>query len=604
MKKRLVQVLSAALVGALLLTGCSGGGQTGDSGEKKDDVKTEETKEAGLDLPTKAENNDPAIEGGVLKVGIISDSPFKGVFSSILYEGHDDWVIMQDTMYGTFMGDEDFKIMNGGPVEFTPDKDAKTVTLKINEKYKWSDGTPVTAKDFMYAYEIIGHKDYTGVRFDEDYQNVVGINDYHDGKADTISGLEMPDDQTLVIHFNNFGPTVLWGGGVPYEPIPYNQLKDIPVKDLESADAIRKNPLSCGPYQIVNIVPGEKVQFKANEHYWTGKPKIPEVVMEVVSTDTMAESLKAGKFDLVKMLPSSRYNEIQDLTNYHILGRDEQSYSYMGFKLGTFDKDKGENVTDPNAKMADVNLRRAMGYALDNDTVGERFYFGLRRNATSLIPPVFKNFHNEHDNAIHFDIEKAKQILDEAGYKDTDNDGFRENPKGEPLVINVATMAGGGDLADTLAQYYLQQWKEIGLNTVLTTGRPIEFNAFYDKVQADDPEIDVWMAAWSTGSNPDPGGLYGRKAAFNFSRFTSPELDQILADIASDKALDDSFRNEAYEKFESYMIENVPVIPTQFRKEITVVNKRVKNFDWTYSKKGDKFQSWADLELTAEEPIQ
>ncbi|MGL5440087.1 MAG: ABC transporter substrate-binding protein [Filifactoraceae bacterium] len=591
MKRKLSKVISVALAGTLLLAGCSGQKSTGsDSG-------------ATNELPIIAENNDPAIEGGVLKVGLVTDSPFKGVFSSVLYEGNDDAAIMQPTMWGTFMGDEDFKIRNGGPVEFIPNEKDKTVTLKISEKYKWSDGTPVTANDFLYAYKIIGHKDYTGVRYDSDYQNVVGIKDYHEGKSKEISGIETPDAQTVIIHFEKFGPNILWGAGVPYEPVSYNQLKDIPVKDLESADAIRKNPLSPGPYQIVNIVPGEKIQFKANEFFWNGKPKIPEVIMEVVSSDTIAEALKAGKYDLVTTMASSRYNEVKELTNCTVLGRDELGYSYMGFKLGKFDEAKGEVITDPNAKMSDVNLRKAMGYALDNNAIGEKFYFGLRRNATSLIPPVFKNFHHENENAISFDMDKAKKLLDDGGYKDVDNDGLRENPKGEKLKINLATMAGGGDLADTLAQYYLQQWKEIGLDVQLTTGRPIEFNAFYDKVQADDPEIDVWVAAWGTGTNPEPSGFYGRKAAYNFSRFASPELDQILADISSDKALDDNFRNEAYKKFEDYMVENVPVIPLNFRKEITVVNKRVKNFDWSYSTKDTKFSSWGDLELTAAEPI-
>ncbi len=83
----------------------------------------------------------------------------------------------------------------------------------------------------------------------------------------------------------------------------------------------------------------------------------------------------------------------------------------------------------------------------------------------------------------------------------------------------------GGDIAEPLAQFYIQQWKEIGIKGVLSTGRLIEFNSFYDKVQADDPEIDVFFAAWSVGTNLNPIEGGGRKSPFNFPRFVSDEND-------------------------------------------------------------------------------
>ena len=77
--------------------------------------------------------------------------------------------------------------------------------------------------------------------------------------------------------------------------------------------------------------------------------------------------------------------------------------------------------------------------------------------------------------------------------KDVDGDGIREDKAGKPLEIKFAAMAGD-DIAEDITQFYLQNWKDVGLNVTLTTGRTIEFNSFYDKVQADDPEIDIFMA--------------------------------------------------------------------------------------------------------------
>ena len=94
---------------------------------------------------------------------------------------------------------------------------------------------------------------------------------------------------------------------------------------------------------------------------------------------------------------------------------------------------------------------------------------------------------------------------------------MREDPEGEPLSINFASMSGG-DIAEPLANYYIQSWRDIGLNVELTNGRLIEFNSFYDMVENDDPEIDIYQGAWGVGSDVDPSGLYGPEAPFNYTR--------------------------------------------------------------------------------------
>ena len=102
-------------------------------------------------------------------------------------------------------------------------------------------------------------------------------------------------------------------------------------------------------------------------------------------------------------------------------------------------------------------------------------------------------------------------MLDEAGYKDVDGDGLRENKDGSKLTINFAARTRD-EANESLVQQYLNWWKEIGLDVKLYTGRTIELNSFYDKVQADDPEIDVFAGGWSTGYDPNPEGLFGESA--------------------------------------------------------------------------------------------
>ena len=592
--KKLSKIVALCLATSFLFTACGKTEKKESNGTKQEEKK----KDSGVQDNLVIENEGTPVENATLKIAYISDSPFTGIFHQAFATGNPDMEILAYSTNGTFKMDENYKLTNGGGADIEFNVDEKKATITINEKYTWNDGTPVTSADFLEYYKIVAHKDYTGIRFDDDIRNVVGIDEYHNGKAKDISGFKTLSDKKFEINFKTFNPGILWGGGIPYEPVPSHKLKDIPVKEQEAHDITRKNPLSPGPYYIKEIVPGQQVIFEANPYYYKGQPKVKTVVWKIVPSAQIVAALQAGEYDLTVGLNADLYSKVKSLSNIKVGVQDDLSYSYIGFKLGKWDKAKGEAIPDPNAKMADVKLRQAMAYAIDNDLVGTKFYEGLRRNATQLMIPAFKEFYDDSIKGYTIDLEKAKQLLDEAGYKDVNGDGIREDKNGQPFKINFASMSGSA-IAEPITNYYIQQWKLIGLDVQLTNGRLIEFNSFYEKVQADDPEIDIYQAAWGTGSNPNPTSLYGRKASFNFPRFATPELDAILNKINSVEAVDKEFRSKAYKEFANYMFENVPVVPTLFRKGIVAVNNRVKKWDIT---PGANFTIF-DIELTADEPI-
>ena len=344
-----------------------------------------------------------------------------------------------------------------------------------------------------------------------------------------------------------------------------------------------------------DLVPGESVEYLPNEYYWNGKPQLKKITMKSLPIASATEALNSKLYDMIFQMPTDTYDTYKDVSGYTNLGREQTSYTYLGFKLGKWNAEKSSVEYDPNSKMADKSLRQAMGYALDNDAVGERFYAGLRSNATSLIPPVFESFHDDDLKGFTQDIDKANKLLDDAGYKDVDGDGLREDKDGNKLTINFASMSGG-ETAQPLSDYYVQQWKKIGLDVKYTTGRLIEFNSFYDKLENDDPEIDVYQAAWSTGTDPNPNGLWGPNAAFNYTRFESEENTKLINDINSSEAFDADYQKEAYKKWQAYAFEEAFAIPTLFRNEVLPVSDRTKDWDWSY----DAPNPWAKVTVTAE----
>lgn len=559
---------------------------------------------AKMSFPVETTNKEKAINGGTLKVAIVKDSPLVGLFSEVVAtDGYDLDTIAFFMSNQIFAIDGNFEVTDKGPATLTVDTTAKKATIKIKDGIKWSDGKPLVADDIIYAYEIVANKDYEGVRYDDEKKMIVGIEDYHKGKTPTISGIKKIDDKTVEISFTEMGQGIYTiGNGLIGAAVPKHHLGDVPIKELPSSEKVRNNIVTLGPYVPTKIVNGESIEFKANEHYYLGKPKIEKITYQVVNSQTIVTALKAGKYDFVLSMPGDLYNTYKDASNIEILGRQELYYSYMGFKLGHYDKTKKINVTNPNAKMNDKKLRQALAYGLNVDEMTKAFYHGLRERATSMVPPVFKKYYPEGLAGYPYNPEKAKQLLDEAGYKDVNGDGYREDKNGKPFEVRIAAMAGG-DIAEPLSQFYIQNWKEIGIKAVLATGRLIEFNAFYDKVEADDKEIDVYFAAWGVGTNLNPLSTAGPSAKFNYQRYVDEENTKLMMEVVGSKSLTEpGYKAQAYKKWQEYYIDQAVNVPLTYRYEVFPINKRVKNvyLDYDVSVVGKGIEKW---ELTANEPI-
>ena len=540
------------------------------------------------------------IKGGTLKYAIVSASPINGLFIDELASDTTDSSVAGMIDESMFEYDDNRKLVNSGLASISFDVEGKTATVKLNSQdYKWSDGEKFTIDDYIFTYEGIGHKDYTGVRYDGDFKNIEGMEEYHKGSASTISGLEKLDDYTVKIHYKEMTPSMqLAGGAVSSYVMPKHVFSKIPVAEWEQSDAVRgKSNVGLGAYTIEAMVPGESVTFVPNTNYYKGRSNLDKVVMEVVSPDSIVSEMKAGKYDIASM-PSAQYDSYKDLTNVTLVSSLDSGYEYIGFKLGKWDKEQGKNVVNPNAKMNDVALRQAIAYAIDPDTAGKNLYNGLQHGTNSIIIPFFKDIYNKDQEGFDYNPEKAKKILDDAGYKDVDGDGLRENKDGSKLKINFAARTRD-DANESLIQQYLLWWKEIGLDVKLYTGRTLESNVFYEKVQADDPEIDMFAGGWGTGYDPNPSNLFGETAKFNFARFVSQEGNDIMAKISSTEAFDEAKNVEFFKQWQKYVHDQAFIFPTLIGDSVTAVNKRVKFMNSEIGNKDSKSALY-QLEVVSE----
>ncbi|MGP4072356.1 oligopeptide ABC transporter substrate-binding protein [Piscibacillus sp. B03] len=560
---------------------------TEESSEEEEEEETEEEENTdGLysidDFSTSTSNNGDPIDGGELTFGLVTDTAFEGTLNWNFYSGAPDAEVIAWFDESLFTYDENYTMTNDGAATYEVNEEENTITFTIGDNVNWHDGEPVKAEDWKFAYEVIKHPDYDGPRGSTPgFTLLKGHDAYVNGEADEIEGIEVVDEKTITFHYERLTPSLLTGGIWSY-PLAKHIFGDMEVADMSASDAVRQEPIGFGPYKVDSIVPGESVTYVKNEDYWRGEPALDKVTLKVVSPSTVANALETGEVDLVDSFPVDQFPDNAEMEGVEWLGDIDLAYTYIGFKLGDWNEEEGRvNYKPDEMKMGDVNLRRAMWYAVNNDAVGKEFYNGLRWNATTLIAPSHPAYHDDSIETPTFDPDEANRILDENGYEDVDGDGFREDPDGEELVINFASMSGG-DVAEPLARYYIQSWENVGLNVQLIDGRLLEFNSFYERVGNggnDDPEVDIYQGAWGVGYDVDPSGLYGPEAMFNFPRYESEKNTELLEKGISDEAFDTEYRQQVYSEWQEFMVEEIPVFPTLYRSVLIPVNERVTNYD-------------------------
>ncbi|WP_199617491.1 oligopeptide ABC transporter substrate-binding protein [Paenibacillus alkalitolerans] len=566
MKKHLLIVLSIVFALSFVLAACSDNSSDG-AAEDQDQPSPEQTNDQAQDQPNDQPADGPK-EGGVVTYAV--DTAPEGFLEPGFYGSAVDAELLSFLTEGMFKTEDDLKTAPN-LATWEESEDHKVYTFHIKEGVKWHNGDELTAEDWAYALEVLGHPDYSGPRYDN-VKDILGIDEYHSGKADHIEGVKVVDPYTLQITFkevkiNNLDN--LWSF-----PMPKKYYEGISVKDLPNSDKVRTKAIGLGAFKLKNIVPGESVEFERYDDYWQGKPLLDGVIVKVIDPSLISGMMQNGEVDAMGIRPAD-VEGLKSASNVQVIEQQGLSYSYIGIDFGHYDKEKGTGVMD-NPKFQDKKLRQAMLYAIDRQSLINAYLQGFANVANSPIPSVFWTRAPESElNPYEYNSEKAKELLAEAGYKDTDGDGFVEDKDGKPFKINFGHYAGPAAF-EGRAQGIIQNLRDVGLDVQLMTGALVEFNTYNDMKDNDDPQLELFFGAWGTGSDPDPTGLWGSKSQWNYGRWVNEESDRLLAEALSEKAFDENYRRETYIQWQKLFNEELPALPLWENMDLYAVNKRIQ----------------------------
>lgn len=264
--------------------------------------------------------------------------------------------------------------------------------------------------------------------------------------------------------------------------------------------------------------------------------------------------------------------------NIQLLESPSTSYSIIGFVLNDYDK-KSQTIGKERPKYQNKALRQAMALAINRKEWIDAFYYGYGKPLNGLIPSAHWSGAKEGDvKEYEYNVKEAKKLLDNAGYKDKDGDGWREDPKGEKFEVNLKHYAGSNPTFEPRTAAIKGYWEKIGLKTKTEM---VEFGKFGADLEKASPDMEVYFRSWQQGSDPDPSGLYKSTALWNESRYNNPEADKVLdealdGDVVGD---DNEKRKEKYLEWQKIMAEDVPVIPIVELTDVYAVNNKLKNLE-------------------------
>jgi len=522
------------------------------------------------------------VEGTTLMIGLSAASPWPGILGGAVFStaAEDSDIaaiaglgsgVLSVSAAGTWGQD--------GIATFSHDLENHSITLTQTVDVFWHDGMPLTMADLAYAYYVLANPDYTGIRFSGADTRVIGIMDYHNGYADSISGLVLSDDnRTLTIYFDNLTPDMMFPGSFWTAPMPRHIFENIPVAEMANSPYVLTNPIGWGPFIVEHVIPGESVMFVRNDNFVWGRPYIERVVLERVAPELAGSAMASGRYDVLLRFNDAFYEDYSNPTNFQFLGDLDRGYQHISFRLGHFDYENNVNVYSPNRNMSNPALRRAMALAIDHTSLSELLFSGLQFPATSIMTPNFTGLMDLSVPPIMYNPALANQMLDEAGFTTRDADGYRNHPDGSPLTVIWAFAAD--PMEDIIVPLHINFWREIGVRVELWRGQTHAQVYLWDTLDydTDNDEIDIYMARWTNINNPSPIGRWGH-LRWNPSRYTSPELEAIFEGLLAEENWDEDNLRAAYSRWQWYVYEQAFYLPTRWRVNLTAVNNRVAAYN-------------------------
>jgi peptide/nickel transport system substrate-binding protein len=363
--------------------------------------------------------------------------------------------------------------------ESSPDK---TVwTFKLRHGVTWQDDEPFTARDVVFTFNYIMDKKLSAfLNYTYNIDSVTALDDY------TVEVRCKKPKSNMLRLWVPIVPEHIWSK----------------VDGKAAATSYRNKPpiIGTGPFQVVEVRKARFVRLRANKNYWAGAPKIDEIIFNMYeNADTMAMDLKAGTIDVATGVPRAQFTALKSARGITGVAAVFKGNDYIDCNC----YDSPDSLGNPVLK--DWRFRNALAYAIDREKIVSLAYGGYATPGSSMIAaPLPYHWEPPADQKQVFDLEKAKRLLDAAGYKDTDSNGARNDPTtGKDIVLRLWTDAAS-ESSGTSVRLIASWLDQIGIKTKVGI---MDFGVLLDALynyKGDTYAPDFDLIVWGIGQYVDP----------------------------------------------------------------------------------------------------
>lgn len=421
----------------------------------------------------------------------------------------------------------------------------KTITFHLRHGVRWQDGTPFTSADVLFGFNtIIDPKTPTA----------------YAGDFLEVEKAEAPGPYTFKVTYKEpFAPALSSWGDIVVLPKHLLEGKDITKTPLS------RNPVGLGPYKLRLWKTQERIELEANKDYFDGRPYLDGYIMRIIPDPaTMFMELKAGGLDWMGLSPVQYRRQ----TDTEFFRKNFRKYKYLSFSYTYL----GYNLRHPFFK--DRRVRQAISYAIDKEEIIRGVLLGLGVAATGPYKPDAW-FYNPDVRRYPFDPERAKALLKECGWTDSDGDGLLDK-NGTPFIFTVLTNQGNS-LRDKTAQIIQYRLGQIGIKMNI---RQLEWTAFINDF-IDKRRFEAVILGWTLGQDPDIFDIWhssktGAKQ-LNFIGYKNPEVDRLL--VMGRRIFDREKRKKIYFRIQEILAEDQPYTFLYVPMALPIIHARFRGIE-------------------------
>nr|WP_069649203.1 ABC transporter substrate-binding protein [Caloranaerobacter ferrireducens] len=556
MKLKKILVAFIALMLTISLIGCGIDNQL-------DDIKGKENESDNTD---QNEVYEPAF-GGEIVVPISYIKTFNPLLSSDKSLYYFNKLIYESL----FDFDENLNLRKVLVEDYKISKDGQTVDIKLKDNITWHDGYKFTASDVKFTVDVIKYgandvlyKDMLETAFKAakptDIQHILNV--------------KIIDDLNLQIHFDRAYSNAL--ESLTFPIIPKHQFVEegVKIKKKTYLKALSEDiiPIGTGPYKFNKYNKLKWVELVRNDDWHLGRPYISKIIGKILSDNELAVvSFETGQLDLTRAegVDWEKYAQNNKVAIYEYI---TQKYEFLGFNFRNklINSEKG------------LALRKAIAYAINRDNIINKVYLG---HATKVDVPIHPNsWLLSQKNAYNYSIDKAKEILNKAGWEDTDNDGILEDESGNKLKFRLLTNSYN-PLRLKTANMIIEDLKAVGIEVIPQYDTTVDnidvetaerqWNNMVNKIQNGD--FDLVLLGWELSLLPDLSFAFHSTQideGSNFINYKNESMDQLL--VKAFRATTRAEKKRVYEEIQKLIVKDLPYVSLFFRNNAILVDNKIK----------------------------